>query len=232
MHKKRQGLTVSLVVLWPILMCILPFQSQRNVLAALFMGESYDHHTADVREMADQPVFLGGGKCLPPGLESENVNWMEQPIIENTVQEDYGEEYKSIELLRKELDNIKKSLTSILAPVESIYRNQERLLTLTNDQDKAATEKLIKDSENKRDQVIEQLEKNLPMFDKHPEYVSYKQGVQEAIALSKTRFNNKEEHFNFGNACKKTTTNIFRDQKNLLEKMKLIKKTKAAAENK
>eukprot|EP01133_Synstelium_polycarpum_P003816 gene3816-4404_t len=174
----------------------------------------------------NQPVPLGG-KLIPEGLDA---NWMDQPIIDTpAVKEDYGEEYNETERLREEIGNVKKVVSLICAPVQAIYGYEVKIEASTTDEEKQKLEALIVDQRQKRDVIIEQLEKIAVLFDKHPEYVSYKEGIQELIALSRTTFASNEEHFNFGVLAKKVTTNIFRDQRVLLDKMKAIKKAKAAA---
>ncbi|EFA84177.1 hypothetical protein PPL_03251 [Heterostelium album PN500] len=175
----------------------------------------------------DTPIPMGG-KAIPAGMEAD-ADWMNQPIVETpTVKEDYGEEYNTVEKLREELGNLKKLITNLATAVEGVFRCQalsEDPATSEAEKNKLAS--MIPDQINKRDKAIEQIEKVLPIFE-NTDYVSYKQGSEEVITISKTTFKTKEDNFNFGTACKKLTTNIFRDQKTLLDKMKAIKKAKSA----
>ncbi|KAM9958273.1 hypothetical protein ACTFIW_001135 [Dictyostelium discoideum] len=175
----------------------------------------------------EQKVVPLGGKEIPTGMESHS-DWMNHPIqTEAPVKEDYGEEYNETEKLREELGNVKKVVTSICQPVQTIYTLQYILDSDDQTSDKKAIEKQILDQQTKRDQIIVDLKKLIPLFEKHVEYISYKEGIEEVIKQSYKKFNSKEENFEFGSLCKKITSTIFKDQKNLLDKMKAIKKAKA-----
>jgi len=163
-----------------------------------------------------------GGTAIPKGME-DHADWMNRPIVEDAPKEDYGEEYNSVEKLREELGNLKKVVTSISAPVEAVYRFQQ---VVAPDNEKEIVEKQLAEQENKIDQINVQLSAFVTLLEKYPEYIAYKEGVQEIIKQSKVKFNSRDEHFEFGNLCKKVTQNIFKDQKVLLEKMKAIKKAK------
>ncbi|KAF2075294.1 hypothetical protein CYY_003423 [Polysphondylium violaceum] len=167
------------------------------------------------------PVALNG-TAIPKGME-EHADWMNRPIVEDAPKEDFGEEYNSVEKLREELGNLKKVVTSISPPIEAVYRLQQ---VVAPENEKEALEKQLAEQESKIDQIVIQLQSFITLLEKHPEYVAYKEGVEQVIKQSKTKFNSREEHFEFGNLCKKVTQNIFKDQKVLLEKMKAIKKAK------
>ncbi|KAK5584488.1 hypothetical protein RB653_006100 [Dictyostelium firmibasis] len=178
-----------------------------------------------------------GGKEIPVGMEA-HADWMNHPIqTEVPVKEDYGEEYNETEKLREELGNLKKVVTSICQPVQTLYTLQYILDSDDQTSDKKAIEKQILDQQAKRDQIIVELNRLIPLFEKHTEYeilviislllVSYKEGIEEVIKQSYKKFNSKEENFEFGSLCKKITSTIFKDQKVLLDKMKAIKKAKS-----
>jgi len=167
------------------------------------------------------PVPIGGSR-VPKGLELEH-DWQKLPIKEDSENNkvSYGPEYDLVEKTRNELGELKKALSSVNAPVDALAALRAKLATSPDEK----VQKSIELEEQKLTKALEVLEAFKSIFPKDSEFGSKGEVIDEVAKAAVLKITTKEEQFEFGTLVKKHTSQIFREQKTLLERMKKLKKS-------
>jgi len=154
-------------------------------------------------------VALGGTR-IPKGLEG-SPDWQSLPIHEaKSDNKSFGSEYEKVEKIRNDLGELKKVMTVVTASVDTI-------LTLK------AANKAIDAEVSKRDKALADLAGYTKIFGEGSEF-DKRAAIEEITKGSQQLDMSKEQQFDFGSTVKKHTSQIFREQKTLLERMKKLKK--------
>eukprot|EP01114_Cavostelium_apophysatum_P000573 TRINITY_DN1051_c0_g1_i1.p1 TRINITY_DN1051_c0_g1~~TRINITY_DN1051_c0_g1_i1.p1 ORF type:complete len:232 (+),score=59.04 TRINITY_DN1051_c0_g1_i1:96-698(+) len=170
------------------------------------------------------PVPIGGER-VPQGLESQ-ADWKSLPVQENAGEKvSYGPEYDSVEKMRNDLGELKKALTNVNIPVDALVTLRTRLAS-ASDQDKEKAQKAVDAEVAKLNAALQNLQTYKNTFPQGSEFG--KSDIIDEVSKGAVVEMDKEQQFTFGTMVKKHTSQIFREQKTLLERLKKIKKDKGA----
>jgi len=177
------------------------------------MTTTYDH----------RPLPVGGAR-VPEGMEAHS-DWRSLPEQEVKVvpSSEYGAEYVEAEQTRNHLGELKKAISAVLPPVAAIDKNNAMAsMPSTSADKKAEIERLNTAETQRRDAAIAHLRSLAALFPASSPYPAAIEQVAERSVVSMDA-----EHFmRFQEYIKVHTTSIFREQNNLLQKMKALKKQK------
>jgi len=140
---------------------------------------------------------------------------------------DYGPEYARVEKMRNDLGELKKLITNVMPPIESITRLKVKHATSPDDQ-KPKVQAQIDQDLQKRDAAISALVKfgELEWFQPGKEYAHKQAVIQEIAQKAALEYTNADDLFEFGTFTKREGQQLFAEQKVLLQKLKDIKKAK------
>ena len=134
---------------------------------------------------------------------------------------EYGAEYIAAEQTRASLGELKKAISAVLPPVAAIDKNTALAnLPSTSDDKKAEIERLNAAEAQRRDAAIAHLRSLAPLF---PASSPYPAAIEE-VAQRSVQSMDAERFMTFQEFIKVHTTSIFREQGNLLQRMKALKK--------
>ena len=175
-----------------------------------------------------RPLPVGGSR-VPPGMEAHS-DWQSLPEQEVKVvpSSEYGTEYVEAEQTRNGLGELKKAISAILPPVAAIDANNALAsLPSTSDDKKAEIARLNTTETQRRDTAIAHLRTLAPLF---PASSPYPAAIEQVAERSVMQSMDREQFMRFQEYIKVHTTSIFREQGNLLQRMKAIKKQKQSAQ--
>jgi len=155
----------------------------------------------------------------------DHSDWRSLPEqeVQTVPSSEYGSEYVEAEQTRTQLGELKKAISAILPPVAAIDKNTFlAALPSTSDDKRAEIERLNTTETQRRDTAITHLRTLSAQFDASSEY----RAVIVEVAERSVQSMDKEHFMRFQEYIKVQTTSIFREQGNLLQKMKAIKKQK------
>ncbi len=175
---------------------------------ASFDPKSENFHGGDVT-----PVPVGGNR-VPKGMTEENLK--EEVQTTPTEKPYFGEEYEKTERIRTDLGNLKTFLTNILVPFDAIAQMKWGKVD----------EAKLKTLQTNLDNMLVQLQDWKKTFPKGSEF-SKEEILDDVTSKMKNTDLNKDQLFDVGALIKKHTSQIFREQKTLLDRMKQLKKTAA-----
>ncbi|PRP88787.1 hypothetical protein PROFUN_00255 [Planoprotostelium fungivorum] len=196
--------------------------------------EQFDRQSNTFHGGSTVPVPVGGQRV--PDALSQEADWRSLPVQEPEEKKSFGPEYDRVEKLRNDLGDLKKTMSNINAPVEAIMKLSAQLSSAQPEE----TEKLTKNLESekqKRQKVVEELDHfnvllkgseygqlflDNSVYSSSPDKYEHIEEIKKAAAKAESL--TKEEQIDFGSLVKRHTTQIFREQKVLLEKMKALKK--------
>ena len=161
---------------------------------------------------------------MPAGMEAHS-DWRSLPEqeVKAVPSSDYGHEYVEAEQSRQQLGELKKAISAILPPVAAIDKNHALAsLPSTSDDKKTEIERLNATELQRRDAAIAHLRSLTALFPASSPYPA----VIEQVAERSVQSMDKEQFMRFQEYIKVHTTSIFREQGNLLQTMKAIKKQK------
>ena len=170
-----------------------------------------------------RPLPIGGSR-VPEGMEAHS-DWRSLPEqdVQSVPSSAYGAEYVEAEQTRNQLGELKKAISAVLPPVAALDNNAAlAALPSTSDDKKAEIERLNSTEAQRRDAAIAHLRTLAPLFPAASPYPAVIQQVAERSVQSM----DKEHFMRFQEYIKAQTTSIFREQGNLLQRMKTIKKQK------
>ena len=192
-----------------------------TTLCLLFCHPFSRSHMTTTYDSRPLPV---GGSRVPEGME-DHSDWRSLPEQEVKVvpSSEYGTEYVEAEQTRTGLGELKKAISAILPPVAAIDKNNALAAhPSTSDDKKAEIARLNAAETQRRDAAIAHLRTLAPLFPAQSPYPAAIDQVAERSVVSM----DKEQFMRFQEYIKVQTTTIFREQNNLLQKMKALKKQK------
>ena len=136
---------------------------------------------------------------------------------------EFGAEYVEAEQTRNSLGELKKAISAVLPPVAAIDKNNALAnLPATSADKKTEIERLNTAEAQRRDAAIAHLRSLAPLF---PQSSPYPAAIEQ-VAERSVQSMDKEQFMRFQEYIKVHTTSIFREQNNLLQTMKALKKQK------
>jgi len=180
----------------------------------------------------------GIGKQNVPDSMKENApqNWRDIPIPQVEILPEYGPEHDSLVQLRKDLEGMKKSLTALGPILETRLRCAQRLedadLSEGNSANLSQEHVMVlmqdEEAQRKRDFTFEALRKQIEKTEDEVTKRKLTPVIEEICKKGAKEFTTKEQYAEFWGFLKQQNTKIFAEQKSLLERIKVIKRAKAA----
>lgn len=186
------------------------------------------------------PTYGIGKQNVPESMkENAPQNWRDIPIHQVEILPEYGPEHDSLVQLRKDLEGMKRSITAIGPILETRLRCAQQLKDVNLDGDSEGNGAnlsqdhvmfLMQDEEaqRKRDFTFESLRKQIEKTEDERTKKKLTPVIEEICKRGGKEFTTKEQYAEFWGFLKQQNTKIFAEQKNLLERIKVIKRAKQA----
>jgi len=166
-----------------------------------------------------------GGQRVPAGME-DHQDWRTLPEQEVVVvpSETYGGEYVAKEKLRAALNELKKTVSALMVTLAAIENYKAMLDSAENDKNVRVQKSLTTEEQKKQKYLLEIESRNASFADG-----SQWQLLIQRLQTDSNRQLTKEEFAILQDFVKLHTSAMFREQNNLLQQLKEIKKQHAAA---
>lgn len=176
----------------------------------------FDRNSKDYHKGVETTVPLGGARV--PDAMKDHANWQNMPVHDAAATQpevSYGPEYEAKMKLRNDLGELKKAISSLSIPVESVMKLRQT----------SADDPALPGERQKRDGAVQELLDFKLLFPEGSEF-GEKCAVVDEIAkqVPQTEEMTQEQYMEYMMMVRRHTQKIFNEQKALLERIKQIKK--------
>jgi len=190
-------------------------------------AEQFDRNSSTYHGGITTEVPLGGAR-VPETMGGESAaDWRALPDAPIAIEDDVGPEYHAAVAAHKRLGECKRAISVLNKPVEMAMKLRVQYKDAEGE-DKVAWESRLKGAENDRDGALSAATQSILDMDKADCSDRTFQCVEAVVERGKFKFEDKETFGEYMMVLQRANQAIFRDQKNLLERMKKAKKAFAA----
>lgn len=193
--------------------------------AEQFSRESATYHNGNT-----MAVPLGGANVPESMGGAVAADWRSLPDqLTVAIEQDFGPEYHKVVAARQDLERCKKAISVVNKPVEMVmklrvqYKNAEG-------EDKTALESRLRGAENDRDGALAAATELVVQMDADLVSDRTRAAVSEVAECGHFKFEDKETFGEYMQVLQRANQAIFADQKELLQKIKDIKKAATSAQ--
>lgn len=173
------------------------------------------------------------GHSVPVSMkENAPTDWRELPETQIEILPEYGEEHDELVRLRTDLEGMKRTINGIGPILETRLRCAMKLRKGEDlsEEDKVVILSQDEDAKKKRDASFESLKLGLEKTKDEITRTRLEPVIAEILEGGSVDFNTKDEYAKFWTFLRQQTQKIFAEQKKLLERIKVIKRGAAAAQ--
>mmetsp|Transcript_32979 Transcript_32979/g.37428 ORF Transcript_32979/g.37428 Transcript_32979/m.37428 type:complete len:223 (+) Transcript_32979:114-782(+) len=185
--------------------------------------DQFDRDSTDFHHGDPTPVATGGQR-IPESMPSV---YTEEKKVEVS---NYGPDYDRLMNLRAKLGDFKKTASKVGPSIEGVMRLNEKMNAAdTKEAQKTKLEAQVKAEEAKLANTVSDLNAYKSLFEAGTEFdAPYLGAIDEITTGAHTKYADKDQYGDFVFLIRRHTQRVFKDQKNLLEQIKKIKREKEA----
>lgn len=197
-----------------------------NVIQALeesqqqFMRQ-FDRNSLLFHNGDPTPVPTGGTRVpqsMPTVYDPSALPIVDPEVVKSA-------EYEELDALKEFFGELKKVLAKICPPLEAVLRFKEKIGFMVGEKAQKKVLDQIAQEKKKLEEILEELSKFVE-FIANTEYKDkYAPGLTKIAENARKDYANKEEYMDFGFQVKRFMQYAFTDQKVVIEKLKMLKKT-------